>query len=269
MVPGSDGAGEVVAVGPKVTRFQPGNRVMTLLHQGHLSGSLTPTTISTTGVGGTIDGCLREFGAFNEQGLVLIPDSLDFAQASTLPCAAITAWNALYGLESKSLKPGDTVLTQGTGGVSLFALQVSIQFPIINLPTHVNARALTRVFPANPSLQKPPARTASRPPHPNRRPRSCATWEPTTSSTTVTIRTGAPRLERSLPTVTASRTSSRSEVPTHWRSHSKPSRLKASSASSASLAVRWARVHQAFWMFWAISARSVASWLGVDSKWKT
>ena len=98
---------------------------MTLLHQGHLSGALTPTTISTTGVGGTIDGCLREFGAFNEQGLVSIPDSLDFAQASTLPCAAITAWNALYGLESKSLKPGDTVLTQGTGGVSLFALQVS------------------------------------------------------------------------------------------------------------------------------------------------
>ena len=129
VVPGSDGAGEVVAVGPKVTRFQPGNRVMTLLHQGHLSGALTPTTISTTGVGGTIDGCLREFGAFNEQGLVLIPDSLDFAQASTLPCAAITAWNALYGLESKSLKPGDTVLTQGTGGVSLFALQVSYSAP--------------------------------------------------------------------------------------------------------------------------------------------
>ena len=98
---------------------------MTLLHQGHLSGSLTPTTISTTGVGGTLDGCLREFGAFNEQGLVAIPDSLDYAQASTLPCAAITAWNALYGLESRCLKPGDTVLTQGTGGVSLFALQVN------------------------------------------------------------------------------------------------------------------------------------------------
>ncbi|KAL9125524.1 MAG: hypothetical protein Q9217_005281 [Psora testacea] len=123
VVPCSDGAGEIMAVGSKVKRFQPGDRVVTLLHQGHLSGSLTPTTISTTGVGGTIDGCLREYGAFSEQGLVAIPESLNYAQASTLPCAAITAWNALYGLESRSLKPGDTVLTQGTGGVSLFALQ--------------------------------------------------------------------------------------------------------------------------------------------------
>lgn len=54
-----------------------------------------------------------------------MPDSLDFAQASTLSCAALTAWNGLYGLESRALKPGDTVLTQGTGGVSMFALQVN------------------------------------------------------------------------------------------------------------------------------------------------
>lgn len=77
-----------------------------------------------TGVGGYVDGTLRQYGAFNEQGLVAMPQSLDFLQASTLTCAALTAWNGLYGLESKALKPGDTVLTQGTGGVSIFALQV-------------------------------------------------------------------------------------------------------------------------------------------------
>ena len=58
-----------------------------------------------------------------------MPESLDFTQASTLSCAALTAWNALYGLESRALKPGDTVLTQGTGGVSTFALQVIQSWP--------------------------------------------------------------------------------------------------------------------------------------------
>ena len=77
-----------------------------------------------TGVGGVVDGTLRQYGAFSEEGLVAMPESLDFLQASTLTCAGLTAWNGLYGLESKALKPGDTVLTQGTGGVSMFALQV-------------------------------------------------------------------------------------------------------------------------------------------------
>ena len=71
-----------------------------------------------------IDGTLRQYGAFDEQGLVAMPGTLNFQQASTLSCAALTAWNGLYGLESRALKPGDVVLTQGTGGVSLFALQV-------------------------------------------------------------------------------------------------------------------------------------------------
>lgn len=72
-----------------------------------------------------MDGTLRQYGSFEENGLVHMPSTLDFKQGSTLPCAALTAWNGLYGLESKALKPGDTVLTQGTGGVSIFALQVS------------------------------------------------------------------------------------------------------------------------------------------------
>ena len=127
---------------------------MTLLHQGHLSGSLTPTVISTTGVGGTIDGCLREYGAFNEQGLVAIPDSLDYAQASTLPCAAITAWNALYGLESRSLKPGDTVLTQGTGGVSLFTLQVNDSSQLLQHYQPSRSSALTHTLFLDPKFAK-------------------------------------------------------------------------------------------------------------------
>lgn len=72
-----------------------------------------------------VNGTLRQYGAFEDNGLVHMPSTLDFKQGSTLSCAALTAWNGLYGLESKALKPGDTVLTQGTGGVSIFGLQVS------------------------------------------------------------------------------------------------------------------------------------------------
>lgn len=70
-----------------------------------------------------MDGTLREYASFDEQGLVQMPTNLNFLEASTLSCAALTAWNALYGLETRALKPGQTVLTQGTGGVSIFALQ--------------------------------------------------------------------------------------------------------------------------------------------------
>lgn len=70
-----------------------------------------------------MDGTLREHGVFDEAGLVRAPENLSMLEASTLSCAALTAWNALYGLESRALKPGDIVLTQGTGGVSIFALQ--------------------------------------------------------------------------------------------------------------------------------------------------
>jgi NADPH:quinone reductase-like Zn-dependent oxidoreductase len=74
-----------------------------------------------TGLGGVIDGTLRQYGTFNEDGLVDMPPSLNWLEASTLSCAALTAWNGLYGL--KPLRPGDMVLTQGTGGVSIFAVQ--------------------------------------------------------------------------------------------------------------------------------------------------
>ncbi|KAF2682072.1 hypothetical protein K458DRAFT_370618 [Lentithecium fluviatile CBS 122367] len=122
VIPGSDGAGTVEAVGSRVTRFKRGDKVVTLFNQGHLAGSVS-ADILQTGLGGGTDGTLREYAALSEQGLVHIPANLNFLEASTLPCAALTAWNALYGLESRALKPGQTVLTQGTGGVSIFAVQ--------------------------------------------------------------------------------------------------------------------------------------------------
>ncbi|KUJ16218.1 NAD(P)-binding protein [Mollisia scopiformis] len=120
IVPASDGAGEVVAIGPKVTRFEIGAKVVTLFNQGHFGGSLDTKT-AKTGIGGMLDGTLRQYGTFLESGLVPMPPSLTYLEASTLSCAAVTAWNALYGL--KPLLPGDVVLTQGTGGVSIFGLQ--------------------------------------------------------------------------------------------------------------------------------------------------
>ena len=123
VVPASDGAGEVVAVGPHVKHLKEGDRVVTLFNQGHQYGALDNESIMT-GLGGTLDGVLREYGVFHEQGLVPLPRGLTFEEGATLPCAALTAWNALNGL--KVLKPGQCVLVQGTGGVSAFALQVYI-----------------------------------------------------------------------------------------------------------------------------------------------
>lgn len=123
VVPGSDGAGTVEAVGTRVQQFKPGDKVVTLFNQAHYAGPISLEIVGT-GLGGAYDGTLRQYGTFEENGLVHMPATLDFKQGSTLPCAALTAWNGLYGLESKALKPGDTVLTQGTGGVSIFALQV-------------------------------------------------------------------------------------------------------------------------------------------------
>lgn len=122
VVPGSDGAGTVVSVGKKVVRFKEGDKVLTLFNQQHLGGSLNTKTI-TSGVGGVIDGTLRQYGSYNENGLVSMPESLSFEEGATLPCAGVTAWNALTGIKSQALKSGDTVLTQGTGGVSIFAVQ--------------------------------------------------------------------------------------------------------------------------------------------------
>lgn len=122
-VPVSDGAGEVVAVGSDVTRWKVGDRVCPIFMQGWLTGPVTPTAGSTSLGAGNVDGVLREYGAYHEDGLIRIPDHLSYEEAATLPCAAVTAWNALVTVGE--IKAGDTILTLGTGGVSIFALQLA------------------------------------------------------------------------------------------------------------------------------------------------
>jgi NADPH:quinone reductase-like Zn-dependent oxidoreductase len=122
-VPFSDGAGEVVAAGANVKKWQVGSRVCPIFTQAWIEGSLTVEKRRTTLGAGDVEGVLREYGAFDENGLVEIPEHLSFEQAATLPCAGVTAWNAL--IVSGQVKAGDTVLTLGTGGVSVFALQLA------------------------------------------------------------------------------------------------------------------------------------------------
>jgi NADPH:quinone reductase-like Zn-dependent oxidoreductase len=120
-IPCSDGAGQVAAVGPGVTAFKPGDRVAGIFMQNWLDGPLTPAKAKGA-LGGDIDGMLTDSIVLKDTGLVAIPEHLSFEEASTLPCSAVTAWNALT---AGNLKPGATVLIQGTGGVSIFALQLA------------------------------------------------------------------------------------------------------------------------------------------------
>ena len=121
-VPLSDGAGEVIDVGNAVTKWKVGDRVMPIFAQRWFDGPATAEKRqSSLGAGAYWDGVLRESGVFHENGLVKIPDHLSFQEAATLPCAALTAWHAL--VTSGGLKAGEIVLTLGTGGVSIFALQ--------------------------------------------------------------------------------------------------------------------------------------------------
>lgn len=122
LIPCSDGAGEVAAVGEGVTRVQPGERVCTLFAQKWISGEPTRERLRST-LGGPLDGTLAELAVFDEEGVVKTPDHLSDEEAATLPCAAVTAWTAL--VTEGGLTAGDTVLVQGTGGVSLFALQIA------------------------------------------------------------------------------------------------------------------------------------------------
>jgi NADPH:quinone reductase-like Zn-dependent oxidoreductase len=119
-VPVSDGAGEVVAIGEGVTRFKPAARVVASFMPGWVEGACDEEK-ARSALGGGGEGLLAELAVLPEHGLLPIPPNLSFEEAATLPCAAVTAWNAL--IESGGLKPGDSVLIQGTGGVSLFALQ--------------------------------------------------------------------------------------------------------------------------------------------------
>jgi NADPH:quinone reductase-like Zn-dependent oxidoreductase len=119
VVPLSDGAGEVVAAGPGVTRFHVGDRVAGIFFQSWIGGPFTPHTTEAA-LGGSVDGMLSQYVTLNEQGVVAIPRSLTYEEAATLPCAGVTAWNGLF--TRGHLHRGDYVLLEGTGGVSLFGL---------------------------------------------------------------------------------------------------------------------------------------------------
>ncbi len=120
MTPFSDGSGVVEAVGEGVTRFKVGDRVSTLFFQRWISGPPTPEALNSA-LGIPIPGAGREYAVFHEDGLSHVPEFLTDEQVSTLPCAALTAWRAMF--EDARLQPGQTVLLQGTGGVSIFGLQ--------------------------------------------------------------------------------------------------------------------------------------------------
>jgi NADPH:quinone reductase-like Zn-dependent oxidoreductase len=119
VIPLSDGAGEVVAIGSGVTQFQTGDRVASTFFV-NWTGGVMPRDASRNSLGGMIDGALTEYTLLSETGAIKIPDHLDFEQAATLPCAALTAWNAL--VENGGIKAGDTVAILGTGGVSCFGI---------------------------------------------------------------------------------------------------------------------------------------------------
>lgn len=122
LIPCSDGVGEVVAVGEGVSRVKVGDRVCGAFAQRWIAGEPTRERLRST-LGGPLDGMLAELVALDQEGVVRVPGHLTDEEAATLPCAAVTAWSAL--VTEGGLAAGDTVLVQGTGGVSLFALQLA------------------------------------------------------------------------------------------------------------------------------------------------
>ncbi|MFM9903524.1 MAG: zinc-dependent alcohol dehydrogenase family protein [Pyrinomonadaceae bacterium] len=125
-IPFSDGAGEIIEIGEGVTKWSVGDRVCSTVIAGWIDGGASAETAKTAIGAGNYDGVLSEYRAFNTNAVVRAPDHLSYEEAATLPCAAVTAWNAL--VVSGRIKSGDTVLTLGTGGVSVFAIQFAKLF---------------------------------------------------------------------------------------------------------------------------------------------
>lgn len=121
-IPMSDGAGEIVAIGAGVTRWQTGDKVMSLFFPDWQEGRhRSERTRAITG--DSIDGCAREYAVLSENAVTRMPKGLTYAEAATLPCAGLTAWQAL--MVRGQMQAGDSLLVQGTGGVSIFALQIA------------------------------------------------------------------------------------------------------------------------------------------------
>lgn len=123
VIPCSDGAGEVIAVGAAVTRFRVGDRVAAMFFPEWSDGEIQATHHGRALGGGNADGMLSEEVVLDEQSWVAVPSHLSFEEAATLPCAGVTSYHALF--EAAHVGPGTTVLVQGTGGVSIFALQLA------------------------------------------------------------------------------------------------------------------------------------------------
>ncbi len=161
VVPLSDGAGEVTAVGAGVTRVKVGDRVAATFARGWIGGARQPDT-RMGDRGGSEDGMLAECVLLDEEEVVRVPDHLSFEEAATLPCAGVTAWVALCGFGA--LSAGDTVLVQGTGGVSIFALQFARLFGARVIATSSSDAKLERLkslgadhvvnYAANPDWEK-------------------------------------------------------------------------------------------------------------------
>ena len=125
IVPCSDAVGRVIQVGDGVTGFKIGDRVCTVFNPAHDKGAITHAKMAFS-LGNVVDGTLRKLANFDQKGLVKAPSHMTDRQAATLTCAGVTAYNSLFGLAGAALEPGQWVLTQGTGGVSLFAIQMAV-----------------------------------------------------------------------------------------------------------------------------------------------
>ncbi len=142
LIPLSDGAGEVVAVGPGISRLKAGDRVAGCFMQRWVGGAIDEAA-QASAMGGAIDGMLTQLAVLEEDGAVRLPDSLSFEEGATLPCAAVTAWHAL--VEIGGIKAGDTVLVLGSGGVSVFALQFARLFGARVIATSSSAAKADRL----------------------------------------------------------------------------------------------------------------------------
>jgi NADPH:quinone reductase-like Zn-dependent oxidoreductase len=141
LVPLSDGVGEVERVGDGVTRVRRGDRVAGIFYQDWIDGPMKEGDFASGLGGGTVNGTLTQYRLFDAERVVTIPDHLSWVEAATLPCAGVTAWNALLGLQ-----PGQTVLTLGTGGVSIFALQLAIAMGASVIATSSSAHKEERLI---------------------------------------------------------------------------------------------------------------------------
>jgi NADPH:quinone reductase-like Zn-dependent oxidoreductase len=141
LIPLSDGAGEVLEMGPGVTRVKVGDRIAGNFFQ-RWSGGAPAADAHKSALGGDIDGMLTEYAVLEEDGVVKIPAHLSLEEGATLPCAAVTVWHAM--VEHAGLKAGDTVLLQGTGGVSIFGLQFARAMGIRAIITSSSDEKLAR-----------------------------------------------------------------------------------------------------------------------------